>query len=234
VKSRLLSALGAAVICIAHLAASSSSQATTLLSEGFDDISLLQAQGWSIKNESVPLGSVPEGWFQGGDFVFAAHSGSLPNSFIASNFNAADTSGQLSNWLITPTFSTVTAGTVTFWIRGDDAPGFQDQVAFGFSDGSDATADFAMFGSQVVEVGAWNKITVPFSAGAPGSIGRFAIEHVGLQDFANYVGVDTLSIDTEPQAVPLGPSTWPMMLLGLAGIGFMAFRRRSKPALMAV
>ena len=59
----------------------------------------------------------------------------------------------MANWLITPTFSTVTAGTVTFWIRGDDFPGFEDQVAFGFSNGSDATADFTLLGSQVVAVG---------------------------------------------------------------------------------
>ena len=33
-------------------------------------------------------------------------------------------------------------------------------------------------------------------------------------------------------AVP-EPSTWAMMLLGFAGIGFMAYRRKSKPALLA-
>ena len=35
------------------------------------------------------------------------------------------------------------------------------------------------------------------------------------------------------QVVP-EPSTWAMMILGFAGIGFMAYRRKSKPALMAV
>jgi hypothetical protein len=34
-------------------------------------------------------------------------------------------------------------------------------------------------------------------------------------------------------AVP-EPSTWAMMLLGFAGVGFMAYRRKSKPALIAV
>jgi PEP-CTERM motif len=29
------------------------------------------------------------------------------------------------------------------------------------------------------------------------------------------------------------PSTWAMLLLGFAGIGFMAYRRKAKPALMA-
>ena len=29
------------------------------------------------------------------------------------------------------------------------------------------------------------------------------------------------------------PSTWAMMILGFAGVGFMAYRRKSKPALIA-
>ena len=33
-------------------------------------------------------------------------------------------------------------------------------------------------------------------------------------------------------AVP-EPSTWAMMILGFAGLGFMAYRRKSKPALLA-
>jgi outer membrane lipase/esterase len=37
---------------------------------------------------------------------------------------------------------------------------------------------------------------------------------------------------TATGAVP-EPSTWAMMLLGFAGIGFLAYRRKSKPALMA-
>lgn len=41
-----------------------------------------------------------------------------------------------------------------------------------------------------------------------------------------------LEVFTISEAVP-EPSTWAMMLLGFAGIGFMAYRRKSKPALMA-
>jgi hypothetical protein len=33
-------------------------------------------------------------------------------------------------------------------------------------------------------------------------------------------------------AVP-EPSKWAMMILGFAGVGFMAYRRKAKPALMA-
>jgi PEP-CTERM motif len=48
--------------------------------------------------------------------------------------------------------------------------------------------------------------------------------------------LDTLVIDVTTGgvgAVP-EPSTWAMLVLGFAGIGFMAHRRKSKPALMAV
>jgi hypothetical protein len=45
--------------------------------------------------------------------------------------------------------------------------------------------------------------------------------HVGLINYAFRVS-----------AVP-EPSTWAMLLLGFAGVGFMAYRRKSKPALMA-
>ena len=44
-----------------------------------------------------------------------------------------------------------------------------------------------------------------------------------------------VSLDINPinSAVP-EPATWAMMILGFAGVGFMAYRRKSKPALMAV
>jgi PEP-CTERM motif len=43
-----------------------------------------------------------------------------------------------------------------------------------------------------------------------------------------YDGVVTPGVGAVPE-----PSTWAMMILGFAGIGFMAYRRKSKPALMA-
>jgi PEP-CTERM motif len=43
----------------------------------------------------------------------------------------------------------------------------------------------------------------------------------------------SISSITISAAVP-EPSTWAMMILGFTGVGFMAYRRKSKPALMAV
>jgi hypothetical protein len=42
----------------------------------------------------------------------------------------------------------------------------------------------------------------------------------------------TLTISTAVASAVPEPSTWAMMILGFAGIGFMAYRRKSKPALM--
>jgi hypothetical protein len=50
-------------------------------------------------------------------------------------------------------------------------------------------------------------------------------------------GVDLVVLDDfiygEPVAAVAEPSTWAMMILGFIGVGFMAYRRKSKPALMA-
>jgi hypothetical protein len=68
----------------------------------------------------------------------------------------------------------------------------------------------------------------------------FIQPHVTLQfldkdDAAQFRNVnaplDTITA-TEISAVP-EPSTWAMMILGFAGIGFMAYRRKAEPALMA-
>ena len=45
-------------------------------------------------------------------------------------------------------------------------------------------------------------------------------------------GFDSVVISTV-DAVP-EPATWALMLVGFAGVGFMAYRRKSRPALMAV
>jgi hypothetical protein len=50
----------------------------------------------------------------------------------------------------------------------------------------------------------------------------------------SYEGIPSVAVGlyTEVSAVP-EPSTWAMMLLGFAGVGFMAYRRKAKPALFA-
>ena len=114
-------------------------RAGTLVSQGFDDVAALAADGWRLSNVN-PDPDFPIDWFQGQDDVFGSHGGER-GAYIATNYSAAAPGTTLANWLITPTFSTAQAGTVTFWLRGAGDAGYVDSVRFGFSDGSgDAAA----------------------------------------------------------------------------------------------
>ena len=59
-----------------------------------------------------------------------------------------------------------------------------------------------------------------------------ATESVQLTAFVPSQDVDVITGSVGTVASVPEPSTWAMMLLGFAGIGFMAYRRKSKPALM--
>ena len=56
----------------------------------------------------------------------------------------------------------------------------------------------------------------------------FAFDSVVLSSSGNSFEFDNISYTS---AVP-EPSTWAMMILGFAGVGFMAYRRKSRPALV--
>ena len=62
------------------------------------------------------------------------------------------------------------------------------------------------------------------AAAYPGSPFTFTGTYTVVEDS----GSGTFNIANVPE-----PSTWAMMVLGFAGMGFMAYRRKSKPALMA-
>jgi hypothetical protein len=82
---------------------------------------------------------------------------------------------------------------------------------------------------------------IPFTIGASDTLvvptGATKL-YFGFADGAGFFGPSGFYQDNSGQlnvvasAVP-EPSTWAMMILGFLGIGFMAYRRKSKPALMA-
>ena len=202
--------------------AAAGAQAQVLLNESFDNVAGLSANGWLMLNRSSPLGSVAT-WFQGDGSILPAMSGAT-NSYAASNFNAGTTGGSIADWLITPTFSTQNSGTVSFWIRGDVAPGFSDYFSYGLSSGGSNTSDFSLSTAAVV-TGAWTQVTMSFTGTGSATLGRLAIVHVGLADIANYVGVDNVAVTAVPE-----PQAWLLMGLGLAGIGLVKSRRRAVAA----
>ena len=71
-------------------------------------------------------------------------------------------------------------------------------------------------------------------AGAPtfNQLGYTQASFSSDNEFYTINQTGTVSATPSTVAVP-EPSTWAMLLLGFAGIGFLAYRRKSKPALMA-
>jgi hypothetical protein len=61
-------------------------------------------------------------------------------------------------------------------------------------------------------------------------INPFDLRHTGLSTKLDFdlSAASTASVSAVPE-----PSTWAMMILGFAGVGFMAWRRKSKPAFVA-
>ena len=207
----------AAAAVVLFAAATAAHAQVTLLSEGFNNVTTLAGSGWVLNNASTPPGSTP-GWVQGDQTIFAAQVGA-PQAYVAANFNNAAAGGTLNNWLISPTFSTALAGTVSFYARADIIPDFFDQLAWGFSNGGSSFADFSLGAPKTVG-GDWTQINVDFAGHGAGATGRFAIVYTGSADLANYVGVDTFAVTAVPE-----PETWALMLAGLAGLGVLKRRR---------
>jgi hypothetical protein len=63
-------------------------------------------------------------------------------------------------------------------------------------------------------------------------IGHSTID-IDQGEFTSHLNPVVFGLTGQITAVP-EPSTWAMLLLGFAGVGFMAYQRKSKPALMAV
>jgi len=203
-------ALIAAAISLAAVSAQAND---VLLTENFDDITTLASSGWKFLDLSFPAGTTD--WAQGDQTVFEAQSGS-PESYITANYNNAAAGGFIFNSLISPTFSTAVAGTISFWARGADDPGYADTLNFGF-----LGTGFGSFSSQLVTLtGEWTEYTISYAAQGAGSVGRLVLSYVGAADSSNYIGVDTVTVTAVPE-----PSTWLLMGLGLAGVA--AVRRRT-------
>lgn len=180
--------------------------AAQLLGENFADISTLAGNGWVLDNRSVPTNPDPEqatDWFQGNDGVFVAQS-APDNSYIAANWLNAGYGGNVDNWLITPTLSLAAGDTISFYTRSAGAvPG--DSLRLAYSAGGTSIGDFTNFG--LIDVADyptdWTQFVFTYS-GPTAAAGRIALRYqVTDTEFnGDYIGIDTLSIDSVPVPLP--------------------------------
>ena len=193
-----------------------SAQAAVVLTEGFDSVPGLAASGWMFASAGTP-GGATGGWYQGTTSVFGAHSGAA-YSYAAANYDNAPAGGSIDSWLITPTFDASLGATVSFYLRAA-GEGYADQINFGFINADGSFTGTALTSVNPVPDSDWTRYTAWIGADALGSA-RFAFQFTGTYDTANYVGLDTLSVDVpEPASIAL-------LAGGLLGMG--AMRRRAR------
>ena len=99
------------------------------LNEGFDNITTLATNGWSLQNNSSPLGSTS--WFQGtsvaGGGPFDAYDGAA-NGYIGANYNNTGTTGTISNWMITPVLDFGSGAALSFFTRKASPDSYADRL----------------------------------------------------------------------------------------------------------
>jgi PEP-CTERM motif len=142
--------------------------------------------------------------------------------------------GLADNGFSTPTSIVITSNESALGITNNTITNFIGIVGTGFdvSGGAiigadlllnfiDPSGEFFQFRFNSTSEGAPSGLNLLFWNG-----GNFPV--VGTGNQGGFGGATYAEIAAVPE-----PSTWAMMVLGFAGIGFMAYRRKSKPALMA-
>jgi len=193
-----------------------------VLAEGFDDVTTLPGAGWSLQNNSSPLGV--SDWFQGNPDVFNAHAGAT-SAYIGANYNNTGSVGTISNWLISPVFDFTTVGRCLFYTRTATGSTWADRLELRYSTagastntGGTATSvgDFTnnplTINPTLVGNGypqSWTEFSVDFPASGSGRLALryFVTDAGGSGTNSNYIGIDTLVCQDRQPAPVAGAAT---------------------------
>lgn len=201
-----------------------------VLTENFDNVAALGASGWVLVNNSSPAGGLP--WFQGNPGIFASQAGA-PNSYIASNFNAAGAlGGNISNWLILPELAYGSNDFLSFYTRSNGE--LPDRLEVRYSANGSSTnvgatdASVGDFTTLLLTINPalgpgyptnWTQFVVSLAA-LSGTTGRLAFRYnvPNTNVNADYIGIDTVVVTPEP-------ATLTLLGLGLLGLANRRWRR---------
>jgi hypothetical protein len=153
------------------------------------------------------------------------------------------TTGLATNLILNGTFASGSGNNATSWtfanIYGATASGVVSSSCGGglgtcWRDGSVQAYDAI---TQVISTTVGDDYRISFSLSDNGGLTTFSdLSTNGDTTSTGGNGIDVLTYAQAGLPIAGGvpePSTWAMMILGFAGVGFMAYRRKSKPALMA-
>jgi hypothetical protein len=141
-------------------------------------------------------------------------------------------------------FSGSGAAGITFTFNAGVLGGLPTDVGIVWTDGDGPNRTFKAFDQNGSLIGTITDSTQKFfSTGGDddpanyrffGATNAGGISSIFIANDSGGIEVDDLQygLISPTSGVP-EPSTWAMMILGFAGVGFMAYRRKSKPALMA-
>lgn len=160
--------------------------------------------GWTVVNGSIS-------WIGPNDFFLTASQG---NRFL----DLTDYRDAIPYGGVTQTITTVANAfyTLTFDLGSSARYGLPDSITASAGSASQTFTSTSPLDNQ------WQTETLSFQATGASTL----ISLIGDTANPSYIGLDNVNVAAVPE-----PATWAMMILGFFGIGFMAYRRRSHPAL---